>query len=241
MFSAENYKIAEPFLQIGFHLFLIYSAIQLLKTNYAREIYLIWYYNSFFFLVFFGMALVAEQRKVPLTRVCEPREATCKAIYDYLTNIDDELSLVAVIVALSIGPQLLTYLLSGLSGTASAPKFVAQIQSITVWSLVKFVAGLGGILTAQPLAKLAAGSPIELKDFRDFAVGFSFTAIGFTWAATYIAATENAPAFFRAHYNWARAPFRALVKIHRFFTRHVRREPLDKIGGAAQDRALPKI
>src|SRR5436190_3491385 len=44
--------------------------------------------------------------------------------------------------------------LSGLSGAATAPIYIRQIGLVAVWSIIKFLAGLGGILLAQPAAKL---------------------------------------------------------------------------------------
>jgi hypothetical protein len=116
-------------LKFGMYLFFIISAIHALKDKHAREIYVIWYINSFFFIFFFGMGVVAEKKNIRLLEVCGSYEETCETIYDYLTNSDDEIALVLIFTAPAIGPQLLTYVLSGLSGSASAPKFVGASRA----------------------------------------------------------------------------------------------------------------
>jgi hypothetical protein len=74
-----------------------------------------------------------------------PFVKTLEFIYKTLTEIDGELLLVGTIVYLGTAPQLFTYLLSGISGSATAPIYIRQIGLVAVWSLIKFLAGLGGI------------------------------------------------------------------------------------------------
>jgi len=77
----------------------------------------------------------------------------------------DEFVLVATVVYLTIGPQFLAYLLSGLSGSAATPIFVRQISTIAVWSIIKFLAGLSGILLAHPFARLLLRKQVFSSDF----------------------------------------------------------------------------
>ena len=117
-------------------IFIVFSIGHLSTKGHHREIYLIWYINSLFFTLFYGLGIIAEQKNVRLTEVCGTYQENCKAVYEYLTNVQDELTLIAVVSALAIGPQLLTYILSALSGSASTPRFVSQIAKIAAWSFV---------------------------------------------------------------------------------------------------------
>jgi hypothetical protein len=225
MLSAETHGVVWLIEQLGWCLFVVYGTTIVLRKNHAREIYLIWYYNSFFFLIFFSMGVIAELKGTQPAEVCKPYEAICKSLHSMLTDVADEFILLGVLVGLSIGPQLLTYFLSGVSGTASAPKYMRQIQTIAVWSLVKFFAGFGGILTAHPLAKFATRRPLAPNDVEDLNVGLFITVLAFTWAAGYVLITENLPALLRwcfTHFRPSRTPYRALIQLHRFFTRHAR-------------------
>src|SRR5262249_23664640 len=154
-----------------------------LRKKHAGEIYLVWYINTFFFLLFLGIGVAAEKQGTRLTEVCGSYEDACKTIYDYLTNTRGETSLILIGVGLAIGPQVLTYLLSGLSGAASAPKFVLQVETIAIWSWVKFTAALGGILLAEPLARLVTGSKVEIVEFLP---GPIYTIVAFSYASTHV-------------------------------------------------------
>lgn len=200
-------------------IFIFLSIRGMSVRGYHSEVYLIWYINSFFLILFYGLGVIAAQNNVGITEVCKPYEETCRSAYEYLTNIRDELTLIAAVSALAIGPQVLTYVLSGLSGSASPPRFVSQIAKIAVWSLIKFTAGLGGILLSKPLVDLTVGRHVT---FHEFLPGFRYTTISFLYAALYIAATRGLADHLRE--QLAGLPLRVLVRIHRFFTRNVRTE-----------------
>ncbi|MGY4257685.1 hypothetical protein ACVI1L_004753 [Bradyrhizobium sp. USDA 4516] len=189
-----------------------------MRRNYPHEIYAIWYIFSLFFLIFFALYVVAEKKGQRVTEVLGPSFVeTLQAIHGMLTNVQDELLLVGTIVYLGVAPQLLTYVLSGLSGSATAPIYVRQIGLVAVWSVIKFLAGLGGILLAQPAAKLAMGASVPPGDFSQgtLAVLFAFA----------IAITQHA--YFDRGFEipiglGLRVGFQApwLVKIHAWLTRH---------------------
>ncbi|WP_439365486.1 hypothetical protein ACNJYD_04360 [Bradyrhizobium sp. DASA03005] len=68
------------------------------------------------------------------------------ALHEWLTNVRDELILVATIIVVAIAPQLLTYVLAGLFGCAKSPPLVWHFEQFAAWSLIKFLAALSGIL-----------------------------------------------------------------------------------------------
>jgi hypothetical protein len=210
----DKYSFAIASLELLFFPFLIYACTTTLRRNHAAEIYVIWYLNSFFFVLFFGMGVIAEKKNKRLEEVCGAYESTCKTIYDYLTNIVDEVIIVAVFTGLALLPQILTYLLSGVYGIASTPKFASQIQKIAVWSLVKFLAGLGGIISAAPMAKWVTGKPAP---FIEFTTGLGLVAIAFAYASLHVDITKWLAKQRKRVKSEEKHP---LLRLHRFFTRH---------------------
>ena len=191
-----------------------------LRRQHAGELYLIWYINSFFFLLFFALEIVAIKNNTRLAAVCAPYEATCAGIVDYLTNARDEMILIGAIVGVFVGPQLLTYVLAGMSGAAIAPKFVWHIEQFVVWSLIKFIAALAGIRSATPFARLVTHQPVEIGDFLP---GLIFIAAAFGWAGVHFDLHTQREAFSRQltgkKPGWH---IRQAVRIHNYFTRNAR-------------------
>lgn len=210
----DKYSMAISVMEVLMFPLVIGAANQLLKAKHTHELYVIWYINSFSFVLFFGMGFIAEKKNKHLEEVCGSYENACKSIYDYLTGFEDEIIIVSAFTALALLPQLLTYLLSGIYGTASPPRFVAQIQAIAVWSIVKFMAGLSGILTAAPMARWATG---KSADFFHFTTGLGMLAIAFSYASIHVIFTE-----WLANRRETMVRENGLVaRIHRFFTRNI--------------------
>ncbi|MBR1086595.1 hypothetical protein JQ621_03810 [Bradyrhizobium manausense] len=191
-----------------------------LRKQHASELYLIWYINSLFFLLFLALEIVAAKNNARLHAVCTPYEATCAAVVDYLTNAKNELILIGAIVGVFIGPQLLTYLLAGISGAAIAPKFVWHIEQFVVWSLIKFIAALAGIRSATPFAKLLTHQAVEIVEFLP---GLILIATAFGWAGVHFDLHAQRDAVSRQLVgpkpSW---PIRQAVRLHNYFTRNAR-------------------
>jgi hypothetical protein len=210
------------------------GSIAELNRQHSREIYAIWYVFSFFFLLFFALYFSAKREGKEITDLLGPSSAaTLKAVYDYLTNIQDELLLVAAVVYLAIAPQLLTYVLSGLSGSATAPVFVRQIRTIALWSLIKFLAGLSGILLAHALVELLLGKAA----LSDFIQGFVIITMAFFIAHTQHAVFEREFEFYVWPGLWVHIRFPWLLRVHQYFTRYYR-EPLPSDAWEAPERGL---
>jgi hypothetical protein len=210
------------YVTIAVVLVLLLASISGLARQHSHEIYAIWYVFSFFFLLFFFLYYYAEQTGIEVTDVFGDSSAeSLRVIYNYLTDVNDEFRLVAALVYLAIGPQLLTYLLSGLSGSANPPMFVRQIGMIATWSVIKFMAALSGILLSHLLAKILFGMQ---ADKFEFVQGFGTISAAFIFAFMQHEYLEREFEFsfmpgFRVH---IRVPM--LLKIHEFFTRY-RRQP----------------
>jgi hypothetical protein len=149
-----------------------------LSRYHSREIYAVWYVWSLFFLVFSALYYYAEglcsdlpdalekakDCEALVTVIGRPAAEWIERVYEYVTNIRNEVILVLGFVYLALGPQFLAYCLGALSGSATPPLFVRQIRLLAVMSLVKFLAGLSGILLAHVAAKLLLEKPINLPD-----------------------------------------------------------------------------
>lgn len=195
---------------------LLIAAIYTIRGQ-SKAIYAIWYVYSFFFILFFGLGISAHQHGVAIPKLCGTHADTCESIYNQLTRLEDELLYIFVFVALTVGPQLMTYILSGLSGSASSPRFVSVVQKAGTWSLIKFTAGLAGLLTAAPLASWLTGHTyFDVTDFIPPLV-YLFAAFGFAWLQFNVFEAPLEPRRW-----WA-----LLRSIHAFCTRNVKIEEAD--------------
>jgi hypothetical protein len=201
---------------IGFLAVVLGASLLRLRKNHAAEIYVIWYINSFCFVVFFVLGLIAWNG--PPLQACGTLEHVCKDIYDFLTNAKSEFLLVGTLTALAILPQMLAYLLSGLSGTATVPKFVRQVHNVAVWSLIKFEAGFGGVITGEFFATLLKASIFQHQwpTFIQFYIGFLTTTLAFVMAALHVSLMEEFPGWRERHSKL----LEPLLALHRFLTRY---------------------
>jgi hypothetical protein len=156
----ENHEV-QSFFVVGLPLAI--AACSAISERHARELYLLWYIFFFFFLLFFALNLAARWTDQELNAFL----GEFAFVYGWLTNPVDELLFAGAVFYLGIGPQLLTYFVSGISGCASSPIFVRQIQRVAILSLVKFQVGLSGITLAAVCADLSFGKAAS----RRFALG----------------------------------------------------------------------
>jgi hypothetical protein len=192
---------------------LFFVSIWKLRKTHAGHIYVIWLFFSFFFMAFAFLSIAAAQNNVQVEDVFgENAKKFIVVLLGFLRDGQGEIKFVLVMVGLVVLPQWLTYLLSGLTGSASPPVFVSQVTDIAIWSLVKFSAALAGIVAAEPVVKLA--------------MGVSFT--GYSWSAIEALGLLGI-AFFLVWMKsiarsgiellYQRRAFRALRPLHTFFTR----------------------
>jgi hypothetical protein len=186
----------------------------------AADIYVIWYVNSLFFVLFYGLEVATKLQGVSLLDVCGPYKEVCNSVYDMLTNSEHEFLLIYVLLGIALVPQILTYLLSGLSGCASAPHYVSEITSIGLWSIIKFTAGLGGILVASSLAALTVRQSVS---FHEFGMGFRWLPTAFFMALGHHLLVREFPQMIREERD--SRVLRFLSRIHRLATWNVPPEP----------------
>jgi hypothetical protein len=208
---------------------IIYASIYALRRNHSGEVYVIWYAFSFFFVLFVGLTLIAIANNASVFDICGTHKDTCQTAYDHMTDPKAEAVFLAALVFLAIVPQLLTYLISGLFGTASTPRYVKHVQAVVVWSAIKFLSSLGGIIVSQSLALLIAKATFfepQLGNVPHIGIGFvlrtgaSFVAAAFLIAAVYMKLNAVSATFLKEH---GFPP--ALMAFHEWCTRHVPETP----------------
>jgi hypothetical protein len=206
------------YLAFGFELVIIYAMISILRKDHIGEIYAIWYGFSFFFILFLGISLVARTYGVSLADVCGSYKNTCNTLFESLFDIKSELLFLAAFIILVIGPQILTYIILGFFGTASAPRFLRPVQSMVVLSLIKFLACLAGALLAQGLVL----PPKQLTDAPHFGVGTVFATASFFIAGAFVLSVvhKTLTSFTGMLIATFGSPL-ILKLLHGWFTRHV--------------------
>jgi hypothetical protein len=145
-----------------------------------------------------------------------------------LTDPEVEISWIVLIILVAVAPQLLTYVLSGLAGTASTPKLVWQFEKIAIWSLIKFLAVAAGVLIADGMlpdkSSFRESNAIIYSDvsfWEHLEMLFSgLAALGLAFAITVaqVYFIEFAQTLGEA---WKREPKSWQYRIHRFFTRNI--------------------
>jgi hypothetical protein len=196
-----------------------------LRQKHPHEVYVIWLVFSFLFSIFLPIAYIAETTHTDVDGVCTTYLVTCAKIYEMLTDFDDEVKFLFIFAAVTVAPQVLAYLLAGVWGTATAPQYVWVVKQTAIWSFIKFVAGLGGILMAQALAKLFAGKVVGLNDFLP---AVNYTAIAFAYATLNFWFRESWDKFYRNHFLGDRPEpwyIRWLIVFHKKCTRKIPTRP----------------
>jgi hypothetical protein len=139
------------------------------------------------------------------------------------------LGLVVAVLIIAIVPQVLTYILSGLSGCASTPKLVWHFEKIAIWSLIKFLAAFGGFLTASAVNLYDIGfGPSVVNTVILFSArvdrllqGLTAVAIAFVITILQVYFLEFANSLRQA---WKQKPESWPYRVHRFFTRNLPRD-----------------
>lgn len=143
----------------------LWGAGYVVSKKHPDEMYLVWYIHALFLVLFTGLEIRAQLNGAELAAICGSYQGPCNSMLKSLTSFEDEAALIAIGAAVIILPQVLSYLPSGVFGCATPPLFVWTTLKLGVWSLVKFCAGFGGIVMAEPLATLILLKPVKLGAF----------------------------------------------------------------------------
>jgi hypothetical protein len=215
-----------PFLLITAYLGAVGAGLLYMRDRHPTHIYAIWLVFSFFFFVFLSMGLVAERNNAGLTELCGSYKEACTTIYDMLTNFEDEILLVIILIGATIIPQVFAYILSALSGAATAPQYLWTIQQAAAWSFIKFSAGLSGILIAQPIARFVVGK--ATLSAIDFVPGVYFIGTAFFFAFMHLWVGDLWEGYYRRNFigEARKKPhIRMLLRAHKWSTRCIPETP----------------
>jgi hypothetical protein len=134
-------------------------SIYFLRKENSTKIYLIWYLFSLSLFIAFSVFAYANLAGVMSIEDMFGRKLSriIFSIYAYSLDFGEELKLIAFVVLLVCVPQLLAYVLSGISGSSSSLVFVSRISQVAIWSMIKFLAVCSGLFLASPLSDILTG------------------------------------------------------------------------------------
>lgn len=201
-----------------------------LRRTHAHHIYVIWLFFSFFFVLFVFLFVAAAHNNVQLEGVFgEEAKKVFIVALNWLRDGEGEIKLVLVMLGLVVLPQWLTYVLSGLSGSASPPVFVSQVTELAIWSLVKFSAALAGIVLAEPIVKIVRGG-----SFESFLILEAAALLGGAFFLVWM----NSVARYGMERLYRRRAFRPLRPLHKFFIRFREANSGDKDRATRADQSI---
>src|ERR1700732_3960548 len=147
------------------------------RKDCISELNVTWFAFSFALLIWWALQFILGSGTIEPSKEKLYLEITRSGLTDPI----EELWLVGAVIFVAIVPQLLTYILSGLAGTASTPKLVWQFEKIAIWSLIKFLAVAGGITVAEAFLS-------DYEEMHDHLVsglrGLTALGLAFTVAVT---------------------------------------------------------
>jgi hypothetical protein len=214
------------------YLAIICIAIGFLRKRHSGEIFLIWYLFSFFFILVTGLGISGNYPTQTTSVICGSYKETCAEIFTLFINVDDELFFVGTLAALAIIPQILTYILSGLSGSARSPTGLWHIEKFAIWSFIKVSACYSGAIVS-----FFIWGPQFVSRQQQISAGLQQIAIPFGLAAVELWLTDALPRI------WIRCEnsLSLLKKVHDFCTKNTRGPALNHSDQTQQNSSLPKI
>jgi hypothetical protein len=133
-----------------------------------------------------------------------------------LVDINGEVGFISIILVVIIIPQVLAYLLSGISGSASAPVIVRRITEFAIWSTIKFLSIVSAFLFSGIVVGLQGGFP-----FGNWRFAVTFVALSTIYIALsfFILLAYCRTADLLDHLQ-KRNAFKVFLIVHAFFTRN---------------------
>jgi hypothetical protein len=137
---------------IVFSLTISFFSITRLRINHSALIYTLWYIYSLTFCIGLVIGYLNPQQIGVKDAQTSPLVMDAYVLLTSIFNIRDDLALVLFLVFITIAPQLITYVVSGLFGCAAAPRYVSIVVKYCVFSVVKTTIGFSGFTTGFFLA-----------------------------------------------------------------------------------------
>ncbi|GAB2793766.1 hypothetical protein [Dyella kyungheensis] len=118
------------------------------RGKYASSVHIIWYLFSLSFCAAF-IGLRWARAVGAMDAMGNPGNETGKwvvATMNFSMDLQADFYVLSALVLLVVGPQCLSYVLSGLFGCASRPRFVSFWVSVFTWGMAKSFAITAGVL-----------------------------------------------------------------------------------------------
>lgn len=201
-------------------IFLIYGVVSLIRRRHGTEVRVVWYLFSLAVVVVAGIAWHA----ISVGAIDEGGNfhgkygEFIKDALNFMLDLKGGVFWATAAFVLFLLPQLLSYVLSGVSGCASAPLFISGSFDFLVWGCLKAFVTCAGINFSIGL--LCLGGLIS-SDFKmaPILLPFSFLLLLAVFAILF---------FYLERENYIRClvgdfpnVMKCRIKIHNFFTRHV--------------------
>jgi hypothetical protein len=130
------------------------TAIVHVRERHPAEVHMLWYIFSLSLCVCL-LSFLAFPSLAPTDTVLEPDldlgEIGKWAAFALraATNVRDEATLIGVVFAVLVLPQILSFVLSGLFGCGSPPMMVKRITRMSILSITKFLSVYAGVMAAS--------------------------------------------------------------------------------------------
>lgn len=131
----------------------IYYACSVLRNEHAVDIQVVWYFYSFT-LVLSSLIGIWAVNVEAINNKGEFVGESGEYINTLITaSLDVNLSFAIIfcIFAIIILPQLLSYMLCGLFGVSSTPKYTSESINILMWGIIKTFVIVSGVTTTIPI------------------------------------------------------------------------------------------
>ena len=126
----------------------VYYVNSVLSHKYGSDIRLVWYFFSLSLVTTFIIACWATDKGAISYdgKFNGSQGASLKKLLEVMLDINFDLKIIYTIILLIVLPQLFSYILSGLFGCASAPRFIKGSFNILVLGVVKTFSVTSGIV-----------------------------------------------------------------------------------------------
>jgi hypothetical protein len=148
-----------------------------LRDQHSAHVYMIWYTYSLTLCVT-SLVIFTDPQIIPglvdtdKIHLSSLEEGTRNLMKDLL-DPPKELYLISAVLLVFVVPQLISFVLSGIFGCASTPKFISRVSTACVFSLVKFSCIVSAILSAEVLFMILGPSS---SGFRIYSIGVAAAA-----------------------------------------------------------------
>lgn len=200
-------------------LFIGLYSIHQLSRNRGDDIRVVWYLFSLSLVVTLGIVWWAVD--IDAINKYGSFNGTSgemlKKLLDFMLDLNTDLKILLAIVTFIVLPQLLNYVLSGLSGCASLPFLIEGSWMFFIWGMVKSFAVCAGIIFSIAIFDIWKGWHDSWSDALPlFYMSTMLVMLSFSTLFAHREA-ENIAADLQKNYSNLVKPF---IAMHRWFTRH---------------------